>query len=153
MTPIRWLDWSFMSESRKMSPWVERAGGGYASKEKSIEHRAGTSGRDEGSPSISWTLTSEHPPALLYPPPSPSLSCFLKPGGSGEGGVCLYEGLRWEVILYPVLCLTPAASKSPRETTLVVQWLRFCLPMLGVQVPFLVGELRSHMFLGHKTKT
>ena len=54
-----------MSESRKMSPWVERAGGGYASKEKSIEHRAGTSGRDEGSPSISWTLTSEHPPGVV----------------------------------------------------------------------------------------
>ena len=25
---------------------------------------------------------------------------------------------------------------------LVVQWLRLCLPILGVQAPFLVGELR-----------
>ena len=50
-TPIWWLDSSFTSESRKMSPWVERTGGGYASKEKRREHRAGTSGRDEVSPS------------------------------------------------------------------------------------------------------
>ena len=50
-TPIWWLDSSFMGESRKMSPWVERAGGGYASKEKRTERRAGTLGRDEGSPS------------------------------------------------------------------------------------------------------
>ena len=47
--PIWWLDSSFTSESRKMSPWVERAGGGYASKEKRREHRAGT--LDEVSPS------------------------------------------------------------------------------------------------------
>lgn len=33
-TPIWWLDSSFTSESRKMSPWVERTGGGYASIEK-----------------------------------------------------------------------------------------------------------------------
>jgi len=50
-TPIWWLDSSFTSESRKMSPWVERTGGGYASIEKRREHRAGTSGRDEVSPS------------------------------------------------------------------------------------------------------
>ena len=31
------------------------------------------------------------------------------------------------------------------RTCLVAQWLRFCLPMQGVQVWFLVRELRSHM--------
>lgn len=49
-----------------MSPWVKRAGGGYVSKEKRIEHRAGASGQDEVSPRwkgrISWTLTWEGPP-------------------------------------------------------------------------------------------
>ena len=32
-------------------------------------------------------------------------------------------------------------------TSLVVQWLRVCFPMQGMQVRFLVGELRSHMQL------
>ena len=30
-------------------------------------------------------------------------------------------------------------------TSLVVQWLRICLPMQGMRVRSLVGELRSHM--------
>ena len=38
-------------------------------------------------------------------------------------------------------------------TSLVVQWLRLHLPMQGVWVQSLVGELRSHMLLGQKTKT
>ena len=38
-------------------------------------------------------------------------------------------------------------------TSLAVQWLRFHLPMKGVQVQSLVGELRSHMPQGQKTKT
>ena len=35
------------------------------------------------------------------------------------------------------------------ETSLVVQWLRICLPMLGTQVQSLVGKLRSHMPQGN----
>ena len=31
------------------------------------------------------------------------------------------------------------------ETSLVVQWLRICLPVQGMWVQSLVGELRSHM--------
>ena len=35
----------------------------------------------------------------------------------------------------------------------MIQWLRLHLPMQGVWVQSLVGELRSHMSLGQKTKT
>ena len=38
-------------------------------------------------------------------------------------------------------------------TSLAVQWLRLPLPMQGVWVWSLVGELRSHMPHGQKTKT
>ena len=38
------------------------------------------------------------------------------------------------------------------ETSLVVQWLRICLPMQGMWVWFLVGEMRSHMSLHQNTK-
>ena len=38
-------------------------------------------------------------------------------------------------------------------TSLVVCWLRLCLPMQGVQVRFLVGKLRSHMPVAPKNKT
>ena len=34
--------------------------------------------------------------------------------------------------------------------SLEVHWLRHCLPMQRVQVPCLVGELRSHIPLGQK---
>jgi len=34
-------------------------------------------------------------------------------------------------------------------TSLVVQWLRICLPMQGIQVRSLVGEPRSHMLQGN----
>ena len=40
-----------------------------------------------------------------------------------------------------------------RETSLAVQWLRLCLPMQGVRVWSLVGELGSHMPHGQETKT
>ena len=38
-------------------------------------------------------------------------------------------------------------------TSLVVQWLRLHLPVQGGQVQSLVGELRSHIPQGQKTKT
>ena len=41
----------------------------------------------------------------------------------------------------------------PTQTSLVVQWLRLHLAMQGVQIRSLVGELRSHMPHGQKTKT
>ena len=34
----------------------------------------------------------------------------------------------------------------------MVQWLRLHASNNGVQIRFLVGELRSHMLCGHKTK-
>jgi len=37
-------------------------------------------------------------------------------------------------------------------TSLVVQWLRLCFLMQGVQVPSLVGELRPHMPRAKKLK-
>ena len=39
------------------------------------------------------------------------------------------------------------------ETSLVVQWLRICLPVQGMWVQSLVGELRSHMQLSLHTAT
>ena len=35
-------------------------------------------------------------------------------------------------------------------TSLVVQWLKICLPMRGMKVQSLVRELRSHMPQGNK---
>ena len=40
-----------------------------------------------------------------------------------------------------------------RGTSLVVQWLRLYLPIWGVQVQSLVGELKSHGALWPKHKT
>ena len=40
-------------------------------------------------------------------------------------------------------------KKYPEGTSLVVQWLRICLPMQGTWVRSLVGELRSHMLRGN----
>ena len=55
-------------------------------------------------------------------------------------------------VLFPFLCmgaviippLLQMRKRRPR-TSLVVQWLQFRLPMQGVRVRSLVGELRSHM--------
>ena len=42
------------------------------------------------------------------------------------------------------------SSKANKiRTSLVVQWLRICLPMQGMWVQALVGELRSHMPRGN----
>ena len=43
--------------------------------------------------------------------------------------------------------------KKELGTSLVVQWIRLHLPMQGVRVQSLVGELRSHVPRGQKTKT
>ena len=43
--------------------------------------------------------------------------------------------------------------KKQQGTSLVVRWLRLCLPMQGVWVRTLVRELRSHMPRSQKTKT
>ena len=43
--------------------------------------------------------------------------------------------------------------KNTCGDSLVVQWLRLCLPMQGVQVRTLIRELRSHMPYGQKSKT
>ena len=40
--------------------------------------------------------------------------------------------------------------KSCLGTSLVVQWVRFCLPMQGMQVRSLIGELRSTCLLAKK---
>ena len=43
--------------------------------------------------------------------------------------------------------------KEREGTSLAVQWLGLHLPMQGVLIQSLVGELRSHMACGQKTKT
>ena len=45
------------------------------------------------------------------------------------------------------------AIKIGQIGTSLVQWLRLCLPMQGVQVQSLVGELRSHVPLDQQNKT
>ena len=67
-------------------------------------------------------------------------------------GYCcnLYSILR---VGFYVILVTKILRRSLLGTSLVVQGLRLCLPMQGVQFPSLVGELRSHMPLGQKTKT
>ena len=42
--------------------------------------------------------------------------------------------------------------KVSSGTSLVVQWLRLCLPVARVSVWFLVQELKSHMSHGQQTK-
>ena len=44
------------------------------------------------------------------------------------------------------------AKMGRAGTPLEDQWLRVCLPIEGVPVPSLVGELRSHMSPGQKKK-
>lgn len=44
-------------------------------------------------------------------------------------------------------------KRKEKGDSLVVGWLGLCLPMLGVQVQFLVKELGSYMPHSHKTKT
>ena len=46
-----------------------------------------------------------------------------------------------------------ALSFFKSAASLVVQWLRLCLPAQGVCIPSLVRELRSHMPRGQKNKT
>ena len=41
-------------------------------------------------------------------------------------------------------------KKNKEGTSLAVQWLRLHLPVQGVRVRSLVGELRSHMLRGQK---
>ena len=45
------------------------------------------------------------------------------------------------------------SSEAGSGTSLAVQWLRLCLPMQGILVQSLAGELRSHMPCGQKAKT
>ena len=40
-------------------------------------------------------------------------------------------------------------AKKAIGSSLVIQWLRICLPVEGTQVPSPVGELRSHMPKGN----
>ena len=44
-------------------------------------------------------------------------------------------------------------SRKREGPSLVDLWVRLCLPVLGVQVWFLVSELRSYMTLSQQTKT
>jgi len=45
-----------------------------------------------------------------------------------------------------------SSLKGNLGTSLAVQWLRLCLPIQGLQVQSLAGELRSHMPHGQKKK-
>ena len=53
----------------------------------------------------------------------------------------------------PSWAINPIIKIIIVEISVVVQWLRLCLPMQGVWVWSLVGKLRSHMLQGQKPKT
>ena len=111
------------------------------------------------------------PPSPLGPPPRPRLAhtAFstspLHPSALPSNPLhlpLLFPSLPLHWTPTPFLSPPPPHSpnsslimshKMPPRVFLVVQWLRLCLPMQGVQVPSLVGELRSHMPPGQKTKT
>ena len=54
--------------------------------------------------------------------------------------------------LFSLLILLVFSKNHVLGTSLAVQWLRLCLPMQGVQVQSLVGELRSPMPRGQKNQ-
>ena len=60
-----------------------------------------------------------------------------------------YHGLAFKTLGYPspnwFSNSFPIIQFLCPGTSLVVQWLRICLPMQGTRVRSLVGELRSHM--------
>ena len=66
-----------------------------------------------------------------------------------------------DTLLVPLICLSfcrkgslvISSSMANAGTSLAIQWLRLRLPMQGVRVWSLVGELRSHMPRGQKPKT
>ena len=82
--------------------------------------------------------------------------------GGGVGGV-----MNWAIgiDMYTLMCIKLITNKNllykkinksikkkeKRKTgnSLVVQWLRICLPMQGTWFRSLVGELRSHMPCGN----
>ena len=90
-------------------------------------------------------------------------STHLRPGLGAGGG---QEERSWGGTRGIPALVLQAGGWSPGEvyvgeskeavcdgTSLVVQWLRLRLPMQGVWVRSLVGELRSHMPPGQKTET
>ena len=56
-----------------------------------------------------------------------------------------------KVIKYCVLIITQERKKE--GTSLVVQWLRIHLAVLGTLVPSLVGELKSHVLQSYQAHT
>ena len=79
-----------------------------------------------------------------------------------KGGVCDFPGHRdawpFSMALAHSTCsgniggINHFLKKVLVGTSLVVQWLRVCLPTQGMKVPSLVGEPRSHMPHNQKTK-
>ena len=80
-------------------------------------------------------------------------------------GLCTFtawvQSLFGELRSHKMCSVANRQNKTPQKiltkkydgTSLVVQWLRFSLPLQGVQVRSLVGELRSHMPCDQKMKT
>ena len=77
---------------------------------------------------------------LVWPPELPCQG-RSNPGDWGCESCCL------------VIWVKDLMETKWAETSLVVQWLRLCLPLQGVRVWSLLRELRSHMSHGQKTKT
>ena len=63
---------------------------------------------------------------------------------------CDQQGLNFQNIQIAHITQEQKKDKKWAGTFLVVQWLRIHLPMQGMQVRSLVGELRSHVPRGNK---
>ena len=69
---------------------------------------------------------------------------------------CLFNMLRYLHLNFSVgFCLCEYLLRSLKKfgAFLAVQWLRLHLPLQGVQVWYLVGEIRAHMPQGHERET
>ena len=60
---------------------------------------------------------------------------------------------KFQPMLRMYTCWETILDRQMDFASLVVQWLRLCLPIQGTRVQFLVGELRSHMPCGQNPKT
>ena len=93
------------------------------------------------------------PPPQIHPPFWPHLcSPWISCSTVFRITLSVFNGYERSLIL-PILCWTPNGFIKyivEKRTSLAVQWLRLHLPMQGVRVRPLVGELRSHMPHGQK---
>ena len=73
---------------------------------------------------------------------------YIFQAGVLEWGAIAFSNIYIVTVFFKMFQLV--SFKMRIVTSLVGQWLRLCLPMQGVWVQSLVGELRSHVSCGQK---